>query len=483
LRTAVTARSKERGEKERGAKAHEARSVPQGPTTVARPNVHSATGLVRGSGLFSTGSVIDVDETRSSLQMNVFLQLRALPRIVRVLFAATLVNRCGTMVLPYLALYITQGLGLDAETAGTVLAVYGGGAIVTPVVAGRLSDRYGAPHIMRGSLVLSGIILLGYPFMNGVSGLVALTLALSFVAEAFRPASLAVVSNAVPAQQRKTAFVVIRFAINLGMSIGPAVGGLLAGVSFHALFYIDGATSIAAGALLTFARFDDAKKASAPDTAPSAEGVAALPGPPPAAPALAASLPAPRRTFAVFLLGAFLLALAFFQFESSLPLYVVRDVGASEAFYGALITINAVIIIFAEIPLNLKMDAWPHARSMALGALFTAVGFGLLGFGANVPLVVASVPIWTIGEMIVLPATSAFVADLAPAGRSGLYLGLYGTAFGLGFALGPYIGIYALEHFGGRVLWGGTFVAGGLAALLFACLPCAKAPRLAAAKP
>ncbi|MET0595849.1 MAG: MFS transporter [Polyangiaceae bacterium] len=407
--------------------------------------------------------------------MNVFQQLRALPRVVRVLFAATLINRCGTMVLPYLALYITQGLGLDAETAGTVLAVYGGGAIITPVIAGRLSDRYGARRVMSGSLLLSGLILLGYPFVHGLAGLAGLTLALSFFAEAFRPASLAIVANAVPTQQRKAAFVVIRFAINLGMSIGPAVGGLLAGVSFHALFYIDGVTSIAAGVLLTTARFEAATKAEISEKDANVDPAPTTVDASRSAPPIAAPLAAPRRTFALFLLGAFLLSVGFFQFESSLPLFVVRDVGASEAFYGILITINAVIVILTEIPLNMKMDSWSHPRSMALGALFTAVGFGVLGLGKSVPLVVASVPIWTIGEMIIFPATSAFVSDLAPPGRSGLYLGLYGTAFGLGFALGPYIGIYALEHFGSRVLWGGAFVTGAISAALFACLPRAHA--------
>ena len=83
---------------------------------------------------------------------------------------------------------------------------------------------------------------------------------------------------------------------------------------------------------------------------------------------------------------------------------------------------------------------------------------------------VASVPLWTIGEMIVLPATSAFVADLAPTARSGSYLGLSATAFGLGFALGPYVGIYALDHYGSAVLWTGALVVGAVAAGLFASL-------------
>jgi MFS family permease len=397
--------------------------------------------------------------------MNAFQQLRELPRSVRVLFAATLINRAGTMVVPYLALYMTQGVRAGAEAAGTVLAAYGCGAIVAPTAAGWLVDRIGAPVVMSGSLLGSGALLLCYPLApHDVPTLVALTFALSLVAEGYRPASLALVADTVPAVQRKAAFAVIRFAINLGMSIGPAVGGLLAASSFQSLFYIDGATSLVAGALLAAARWSEAAQGGSV----ASTGHAASPSP----------MRPPRGTFARFLVAAFLLALVFFQFESSLPLFMVRDVHSSEAVYGALIGLNAVIIIFAEIPLNLKMTAWSHPRSMALGAFFCAVGFGVLALGKNVPLVVASVPLWTIGEMIVLPATSAFVSDLAPAGRSGSFMGLYTTAFGLGFAVGPFIGIYALEHFGSGVLWASAFVVGAVAAVLFASLP--SAPDVAA---
>jgi MFS family permease len=409
--------------------------------------------------------------------MNVFRQLRELPRSVRVLFAATLINRSGTMVLPYLALYMTQELGAGAEAAGTVLAAYGVGAIVAPMLAGWLADRFGALRVMRGSLLGSGVILLGYPLApHHLSTLVALTFALSLVAEGFRPASLAVVADSVPAAQRKAAFTVLRFAINLGMSIGPTVGGLLAATSFQALFYIDGATSIGAGALLAVVRWSDAAARATPSTDNAVDGPlagsssfsssSAGPIEPPSA-----ATQSGRGAFARFLVAAFLLALVFFQFESSLPLFIVREVHSTEAFYGSLIGLNALIIIFTEIPLNLKMTAWPHPRSMALGTCFCAVGFGMLAFGKNLPLVVASVPLWTLGEMIVLPATSAFVSDLAPPGRSGAYMGLYTTAFGLGFAVGPFVGIYALEHFGSRILWTGAFVVGAVAAALFAGLP------------
>jgi MFS family permease len=413
--------------------------------------------------------------------MNVLQQLRALPRAVRVIFAATLINRSGTMVLPYLALYITQGLGASAEVAGVVLAAYGGGAVVAPMLAGPLVDRYGALRVMRGSLLGSGLLLLSYSFAREVPMLVGLAFLLALVAEAFRPASLAVVADTVPASQRKTAFAVIRFAINLGMSLGPAVGGLLVSASFRALFWIDAVTSIAAGVLLAVARSTDGS-ADASSTGADAKGDTDVAGAAkslgePSPPDAAAGVESPPlggavrlRTFALFLVATFLLSLVFFQFEAALPLFVVRDVHASEAVYGALVTINAVIIILTEIPLNLKMAAWPHGRSMALGACFVAIGFGALALGKSLPLVVLSVPLWTVGEMIVLPSMSAFVSDLAPRGRAGSFLGLYGTAFGLGFAVGPFCGIYALEHFGSTVLWSSALLVGLVAAAVFGSL-------------
>src|SRR5688572_15188660 len=119
-------------------------------------------------------------------RMNVFQKLRSLPRAVRVLFVATLINRSGTMVLPYLALYIVEELGRGGEAAGTVLAAYGVGAIVAPMVAGLLVDRWGAWRVMRASLLGSGVIFISYPLARGIPALVGMTLVLSLVAEAFR---------------------------------------------------------------------------------------------------------------------------------------------------------------------------------------------------------------------------------------------------------------------------------------------------------
>ncbi len=154
--------------------------------------------------------------------------LRALPRAVWVQCLATFVNRSGTMVLPFLLLYLTRDLGLSPSTGGAIVALYGATALVTSPFAGRLCDRFGPIRLMTVSLALSGLVLLAFPVARTPLAVAAATVLWAVVSELFRPASLSAIASAVGPENRKTAFAVNRLAINLGMSIGPALGGLLA---------------------------------------------------------------------------------------------------------------------------------------------------------------------------------------------------------------------------------------------------------------
>ena len=181
---------------------------------------------------------------------NPWAGLRGLPRQAWLVCVASLVNRTGTMVLPFLVLYLTRELGLSPRAAGLGLAVYGVGSLITTPLAGRLCDRVGALRIMRFSLLVSGLVLFFLPLARGLSSVLAATFLWSVVSEGVRPASFTLLSQVVPPAQRKPAFALLRLAVNLGMSIGPALGGVLATVSFPALFWVDGATSVAAGLVL-----------------------------------------------------------------------------------------------------------------------------------------------------------------------------------------------------------------------------------------
>jgi MFS family permease len=388
--------------------------------------------------------------------MKAWRDLKGMPRGVWVLFATTLVNRSGTMVLPFLALYLTRDLGFTAGQAGWVLFVYGAGAFISAALSGRLSDVLGPMHVIRDSLFASGGILLLFPFARTFPAVVATTFALALAAEAFRPASMAVVADLVTPPQRKPAFALTRLAINLGMSIGPALGGFLATVSFRSLFLVNGTCSIAAGILLRLAL----------RRAPVHRGHAETePGGP-------VELPT-KRAWAdsgllYFLAAVFPVSIVFFQHMSSMPLYLVRDLHLSELDYGLFFTINTLLIVALEVPINSATAHWSHRRTLALGAFLSGAGFGALALAWDFWSVAATVVIWTFGEMFLFPALAAYVTDIAPASRRGEYMGLTQMAMSLAFALGPLAGTAMLEKFGGRALWVACFAFGlaGTAMLL-----------------
>lgn len=380
--------------------------------------------------------------------MKAWRDLRELPRGVWVLFATTLVNRAGTMVLPFLVLYLTRDLGFTAGQAGAVLFVYGAGAFISAALSGRLSDLLGPMHVIRDSLFLSGAIMLTFPFARTFAAVVAVTFALSLAAEAFRPASMAVVADLVKPAQRKPAFALTRLAINLGMSVGPALGGYLATISFRSLFVVNGLCSILAGTVLLLAL----------RRTPAHTGHAeAEPGGPVELPSRRAWSDA-RLLF--FLAAVFPVALVFFQHMSSMALYLVRDLGLSEIDYGLLFTVNTLLIVFLEVPINSATAHWSHRRTLALGAFLSGAGFGALAFTRDFWSVLATVVVWTFGEMFLFPALAAYVTDIAPRTRRGEYMGLTQMAMSLAFAIGPWAGTAVLDRFGSAVLWGGSFALG-----------------------
>ncbi|HWZ85282.1 MAG TPA: MFS transporter [Thermoanaerobaculia bacterium] len=388
--------------------------------------------------------------------------LRHLPRPVWVVAASQLVNRAGSMVLSFLVLYLTRERGFSPEHAGFILFLYGAGSIVSAPLAGRLADRWGTVPMMRASLLCSGTMLLVYPLAHATGAIIAVTVALAMLTEAFRPAAMSFFAEMVEPARRKSAFAVYRLAINLGMAIGPAVGGILATISFRYLFLADGATSLAAGLLLAAAALPRRSRnrlhrpTSHPSTSPRLR--------------LATAAHADPR-FLFFLAGVLPVTVVFFQHISSMPLFIVRDLGLPVSTFGLLFSLNCLLIVVLEIPLNAITAHWPHRRTLAIGAILSGAGFGAMALARGFWGLAATVVLWTFGEMLFFPASAAYATDIAPDERRGEYTGIYTMVFSLAFAIGPWAGIFVLERAGARVLWGLTFVLGVIAAATFLRLP------------
>jgi|SRR5581483_8286654 len=136
-----------------------------------------------------------------------------------------------------------------------------------------------------------------------------------------------------------------------------------------------------------------------------------------------------------------------------MPLYIVRDLHYKESFYGTLFIVNTLLIVAFEVPLNLRMSHWPPRTAMAIATVFVALGFGALGVVERPFPIAMTVVVWTIGEMIFFPTSTAYVAHLAPPGRTGEYMGAFASTFSLAMIVGPWLGATLLDHAGAGITW------------------------------
>lgn len=171
--------------------------------------------------------------------------------------------------------------------------------------------------------------------------------------------------------------------------------------------------------------------------------------------------------------------LVFFQHLSAMSLWIVRDHHLPESTFGLLFSVNTLLIVLLEVPLNAATAHWPHRRTLVLGALLSGAGFGAMAFASSVWAFAATVVVWTFGEMFFFPSSAAYVADVSTSERRGEYSGLFAMSFSLAFSIGPWAGTLVLERFGGHMLWGGTFVLGLLAAAMLSRIQ-ERAPHSAA---
>lgn len=388
--------------------------------------------------------------------MNPYKGLKNIPHNVWMLAFATLINRSGTMVIPYLAIYMNKKIGVSAADAGLVFIFYGIGSFITSMLAGKLSDRIGELKVMRYSLIGTGGLLLFYSFITNYHFILAITLIWAIISEAFRPANLSLLSFESDPEQIKTTFSLNRLAINLGMSIGPVIGGFLSQVNYALLFYANAATSFLAAIFLYVVKFENRekmenRKAVHKKNENNFNFFSVLQD---------------RRMF-FYIIALIPVCMVFFQFVGGLPLYIVSELGYSESTFGMLMAINTVLIILVEVPLNSAMENWEDRKAIIVGSVLAAIGFGFFGLSSSIFFIIAAIIIWTFGEMIYFPSSASYTAKLSPENKRGEYMGYYQMTFSFSLMLGPWLGTLLLQNFGSRVLWFSCFFVGMISVALF----------------
>jgi len=355
---------------------------------------------------------------------------RGLGRGPWVLAAVCFVNRCGTMVLPFLALYLTTHRGFSTKGAGVVLTLYGAGAGIGAYWGGRLTDRFGAKRMQLASLTCAGLGFLVFGQLRAPLVIQLAALALGAINESFRPAnSVAFAAQSAP-ERLTQAFAVRRLAINLGMTCGPALGGILAKHDYGLLFLVDGGTCLVAAVLLAWL------DRSTPPTL--------------AARAVATAAASPWRDvpYRALLALAALHAAVLYQFFSTYPLALREVHGFDEPRIGSIYAINTILIVALEMVLVRHLAARAPLAIAAWGSLLFCGGFALLPFGRGYGWVAATVVVWTFGEMLTMPFLETVAASRGGPGNRGSYLGAYNFAYSIAFAAAPLLGTAIYQRYG-----------------------------------
>ncbi len=370
-----------------------------------------------------------------------------------ILFGGMLVNAVGSsLIFPFFTLYVRQRFGVPMATIGVTIAAMAGVGLISGALGGALADRFGRKTLMVGGLMLVGVSSFIMGVVDSLVAFAAVAIFINFISPFFRPASQAMVADMVEPKKRARAYGLMRVAFNLGVAIGPAVGGFLAEQSYFTLFVGDAVTSLIFAFIILFFIVETKPEVAEEERAAHGAGYG----------------PLLRDTpFLIFCLVSIAVTVVYAQMNSTWPVYMKENYGITERQYGLMMSLNAAMVVLFQFPITGFTERYARTAMLALAAVFYGVGFGLVGFVSTAAFFALAIAIWTVGEMVHVPVAQAYVADVAPEDMRGRYMGASGLTWGVGWSLGPLLAGLMMDLGDARYVWYGCLIVGLAAAVAF----------------
>ncbi|MFI7021387.1 MDR family MFS transporter [Micromonospora sp. NPDC049900] len=373
-----------------------------------------------------------------------------LPKTFWYLWTGTLINRLGSFVLVFLAIYLTQERGFSASQAGLVIGAWGVGGAFGTTAGGTLTDRWGRRPTLLTAHLGAATMMLALGFARDLWTIAAGALLLGLFAEAARPAFGAMMIDVVPERDRLRAFSLNYWAINLGFACAAVLAGFAAQAGYLLLFVVNASTTLVT-ALIIFNRVRETRTVT-------------VSVPRDGKPTGALRTILTDRVYLGFVALNLLGALVFLQHISMLPI-AMADSGLTPATYGSVIALNGVLIVAGQLFVPRLIRGRNRSHVLALAAVVMGVGFGLTAFADVAWFYGLTVLIWTLGEMLNSPSNATLIAELSPGELRGRYQGVFSLSWQLAGAAAPILGGLVREQAGNATLWLGCAVIGAVMAV------------------
>ncbi len=372
------------------------------------------------------------------------------PKKFWVVVGASFIDRIGgTLLFPFFSLYITWKFNVGMTQAGIVLGTFSAFGLIGSMVGGALTDKFGRKFLIIFGLIFSAVSTLTLGLVNEFAVLIPLAMIIGLFSNFGGPARQAMIADILPEEKRQEGFGILRVVANMSWIIGPILGGFIANRSYFMLFVLDAVFSCIVAVI--FYRYIPETK---PETTKEPESILRT----------FAGYGTALRDYAyvAFLVVSILMGLVYLQMYQSLSVFL-RDVhGLTPQTYGFLMTSSAITVILFQFQTTRVIKGRPAFIMMALGTFFYMIGFGMFGFVTALWLFAAALVVITIGEMIVMPTSSALVANYAPEDMRGRYMAVFGLSWTIPATIGPSAAGLILDNYNPYLLW---YVAAGISAV------------------
>lgn len=350
-----------------------------------------------------------------------------------------LINRSGSMVLPFMGLYLKEAQEFGLTEIGVILAMFGVGSALGSIIGGVLTDRLGAFRVQFYSLFFGGIGLFLFSFLSGFWVLALAMVVVSTITESLRPANIAAVASYAKPENITRAISLNRMAINLGFSVGPAIGGILAAVNYQYIFWFDGLTClIASGVFYRYFHKREARPAKGNKGDELKRMILVL----------------RDFDFLRFIGVCMVYAFGFFQLFNSLPLYLKEEGGLSEKTIGLLFALNGIMVFVLEMPMvDALTKKLGSRKAVMLGFVLAALAFAALLPGKSMTWFVLSYALLSLSEIAALPFLATMATQFATENNRGSYMGIFGLGFSLTHILAPSIALALAGWISFQGLW------------------------------
>jgi MFS family permease len=370
--------------------------------------------------------------------LGVLATWRQTPRQAKALLAGVFVSKLAGFLQIFLVLFLTHR-GYSSSQAGLALGVYGAGAVVGTFAGGWLSDRLSARTATLISMLGSALLLVSIIYLRDYPLILLAVLLVSAFGQLYRPAAQSMITEFTPTNQLVMVTAMYRLCLNLGTTVAPLIGVALASVSYNLLFWSEALAAlvyslIALTALPRGPRPVAAVAEEDREQQPRAGYLALL----------------DDWRYLVFLVAFLLLCVVYSQYTAALPLAIVRA-GLSTWWYGAAITLNAVVVVTCEVVATRWVQTWPLRLTQMSGFALLAVGYGIYAIKMAPFFIILGTLVWTLSEIVGAPTVYAYPGMVAPARLRGRYCGAMQSMYGLGSTIGPVLGIYLFDRLGQRM--------------------------------